>query len=723
LNAPSGSVELLRFSTAGSVDDGKSTLIGRLLHDTGCVYEDQWAGVMAAAQRRNEQGLEFAYLTDGLRAEREQGITIDVAYRHFSTPRRRFILADTPGHEQYTRNMATGASTADLAVILVDAANGFVTQSRRHSYIAHLLGTPIVVLAVNKMDLVGYREQVFDDIRTQFAEYATQLGLRDVMAIPVSALVGDNVARASDRMPWYTGPSLLDYLETVPLPVVEAAGPARFPVQYVIWAPPSFRGYAGQLASGVLHAGDSVVALPSGRHSRVASISTIEGEISEATPRTAVAVRLEDELDIGRGDMIVGAERPPTVSRHIRATVVWMDQRPLEPGRAYLIKHTTQQVYATVDRVLHKVHIDTLAPQPADQLALNEIGAVAIETYRPLFADPYRHNRATGAFILIDPASNATVAAGMIADGVDVPPMEVTESTTEEQAAPFTLWLTGRRDVAVAVQAILEGRGIRVDVLGDEAARFLPELIQVLRDAGRNLIAVAETAAPEAKIRALSLTSEERFLDLDDAALPPDPAAASEAVLQLLGEKGWVPATARPLARQRGVTVWFTGLSGAGKTTISRAVENHLRASGYRVEVLDGDELRHTLGKGLHFSKEDRDENIRRIGYVASLLTRNGVIALVSVISPYREIRDRIRDEIRHFAEVYVNTPLEICEQRDVKGLYRKARAGVIRQFTGIDDPYEVPLSPEIECRTAEESVEDCAARVLAWLRANGYIA
>jgi adenylylsulfate kinase len=509
----------------------------------------------------------------------------------------------------------------------------------------------------------------------------------------------------------------------LPLPAVEAAGPARFPVQYVIWAPPSFRGYAGQVASGALHVGDSVVALPSGRHSRVASISTIDGELAEATPRTAVAVRLEDELDIGRGDMIAGAEHLPTISRHIRATVVWMDQRPLEPGRAYLIKHTTQQVYATVDRVLHKVDIDTLTPQPADRLTLNEIGVVAIETYRPLFTDPYLHNRVTGAFILIDPASNATVAAGMIADGEDVPRAAMPEPATEAQAAPFTLWLTLRRDVAVAVQALLESRNIRVDVLGDEAARFLPELIQVLRDAGRNLIAVAGSATPEAKNRARTLTGEERFLDLDQMTLPADPAVASEFVMQLLGEKGWVSAAVRPSARQRGVTVWFTGLSGAGKTTISRAVENHLRASGYRVEVLDGDELRHTLGKGLHFSKEDRDENIRRIGYVASLLTRNGVMVLVSVISPYREIRDRIRDEIRHFAEVFVNTPLEVCEQRDGKGLYRKARAGVIRQFTGIDDPYEIPLSPEIECRTAEEGVEDSAARVLAWLRANGYIA
>jgi adenylyl-sulfate kinase len=716
-------VELLRFSTAGSVDDGKSTLIGRLLHDTGCVYEDQWAGVTAAANRRGEQGLEFAYLTDGLRAEREQGITIDVAYRHFSTPRRRFILADTPGHEQYTRNMATGASTADLAVILVDAANGFVTQSRRHTYIAHLLGTPLMVLVVNKMDLVGYRREIFEDIRKQFTEFTARLGLRDVVAIPVSALVGDNVATRSDRMSWHTGPSLLEHLETVPLPASRTSGPARFPVQYVIWAPPSYRGYAGQVASGLLRVGDPVVALPSGRQSRVASISTNDGDLAEAAPGTAVALRLEDELDIGRGDMIVGAERLPTVSRHIRATLVWMDQRPLEPGRAYLIKHTTQQVYATVDRVLHRVDIDTLTPQPADRLSLNEIGAVAIETYRPLFTDPYRHNRATGAFILIDPASNATAAAGMIADGVDAPSAAAPEPAVEEQGAPFTLWMAGRREVAVAVQALLENREIRVDVLGDEAARFLPELIQVLRDAGRNLIVVAEAATPEAKGRARALTAEERFLDLDEAALAADPDAASQAVMQLLGEKGWIPAPARPSARQRGVTVWFTGLSGAGKTTVSRAVENHLRAAGYRVEVLDGDELRHTLGKGLHFSKEDRDENIRRIGFVASLLTRNGVIVLVSVISPYREIRDKVRDEIRHFAEVYVNTPLEVCEQRDVKGLYRKARAGLIHQFTGIDDPYEAPLNPEIECRAAEESAEDCAARVLAWLRANGYIA
>jgi bifunctional enzyme CysN/CysC len=575
--------DLLRFTTAGSVDDGKSTLIGRLLHDTRGVYEDQLESVRKASRDTNAEGFDLALITDGLRAEREQAITIDVAYRYFQTPRRKFIIADTPGHEQYTRNMATGASTASLAVILLDARHGVLPQSRRHAYIAALLGIRKLAVAVNKMDLVDFRRDVFERIRDEFGAVAAKLGIAEPFFVPVSARDGDNVARRGAHTPWYVGPSLLEYLETVEVETAGSAGPLRFPVQLAIRPHLDFRGYAGQVVSGRLRVGDRVLALPSGLETRVAALQGLE---------LCPTVCLADQIDISRGDMLVDPAAPPSVGREFSATLIWMAAEPLRPESAYLLKHTTRQVCANVRSVRHVVDIRTLDPGPAAELKLNDIAEVEIETHHPIFFDPYRKNRATGSFILIDMISNRTVAAGMI-------------------------------------------------------------LEQLVR-------------AP------------------------------------------------RPIAQpHRGLTVWFTGLSASGKTTLCRAVHERLAARGCRLELLDGDTVRKHLSKGLGFSREDRNENIRRIGFVAGLLTRNGVIALAAAISPYRAVRDEVRASIGDFVEVYVNAPLEVCESRDPKGLYRQARAGQLPAFTGIDDPYEPPLKPEVECRTDREPLEECIAKVL----------
>jgi bifunctional enzyme CysN/CysC len=576
--------DLLRFTTAGSVDDGKSTLIGRLLHDTRGVYEDQLESVRKASRDSNAEGFDLALITDGLRAEREQAITIDVAYRYFQTPRRKFIIADTPGHEQYTRNMATGASTASLAVILLDARHGVLQQSRRHAYIAALLGIRKLAVAVNKMDLVDFRRDVFERIRNEFAAVAAKLGVEEPFFVPVSARDGDNVATRGARTPWYQGPSLLEYLETVEVEPAGSAGPLRFPVQLAIRPHLDFRGYAGQIVSGRLREGDRVLALPSGLETRVAALEGLE---------VCPTVCLTDQIDISRGDMLVDPSAPPSVGREFAATLIWMAAEPLRPESAYLLKHTTRQVCANVRSVRHVVDIGTLDPGPAAELKLNDIAEVEIETHHPIFFDPYRKNRATGSFILIDMISIRTVAAGMI--------------------------------------------------------------------------------------------------------------------LEQLGR------ASRPIAQpHRGLTVWFTGLSASGKTTLCRAVHERLAARGCRLELLDGDTVRKHLSKGLGFSREDRNENIRRIGFVAGLLTRNGVIALAAAISPYRAVRDEVRASIGDFVEVYVNAPLEVCESRDPKGLYRKARAGQLPAFTGIDDPYEPPLDPEVECRTDREPLEECIAKVLA---------
>ena len=586
--------DLLRFTTAGSVDDGKSTLIGSLLHDSKSLYEDQ----LEAVRRVSRDGLELAFVTDGLRAEREQGITIDVAYRYFSTPRRRFIIADTPGHEQYTRNMATGASTASLAVLLIDARKGVLPQTRRHAAISHLLGIRRMVLAVNKMDLVGFREEVFETIRASFLEFSARLGPCEIDFIPLSALDGDNVVERSTRMAWYSGPSLLEYLESAPAGATRGREAFRLPVQYVIRDANGLRAYAGQIAGGEVRPGDEVLVLPSRSRARVLSLPSREGGQERAFAPMPASLTLDDHVDVGRGDMLADPAQPPVAARRIRARVVWMSERPLAPQTAYLIKHTTQTVCAEAIRMVSRLDVETLDERPCEQLRLNEIGTVEFETHRPIFCDPYSTNRATGGFILIDPGTNLTLGAAMIESAED----------------------------------------------GGDARRIAPA-------AGR-----------------------------------------------------------------RGMTVWLTGLSSAGKSTLGQGLYDRLWAMGHKVELLDGDTVRRSLCKGLGFSKEDRDENIRRIGFVADLLTRNGVVVIVCVISPYRAIREEMRRQIGDFVEVYVNAPLGVCEQRDVKGLYKKARSGQLPGFTGIDDPYEAPENPEVECRTDLESPQQSVERILRCL-------
>ena len=541
--------ELLRLSTAGSVDDGKSTLIGRLLYDSKGVYEDQIASVRKASVNQSAGPLDFALLTDGLRAEREQGITIDVAYRYFSTPKRKFIIADTPGHEQYTRNMATGASTANLAIILVDARNGVLPQSRRHAYIASLLGIPHVVVAVNKMDLVGFREEVFDSICREFSAFAGPLAIRDLHFIPMSALLGDNVVERSARMPWFDGASVLHYLESVHIGAEQNLTDMRFAVQYVIRPSPNFRGYAGQATSGVIRKGDPVMVLPSGRTSRVASIVTYDGDMPRAFAPMSVTVCLEDELDISRGDMLVPPRNLPHVSRRFETSLVWMNEKPLELNRPYLVKHTTQASSGTVIAIRHKVDINTLENVDAAELRMNEIGVVVMETHKPLFFDPYRANRATGALILIDPISNETLAAGMIVGPEIVAPrqltgeapVDLTRVTAAERYSrtrhwPATVWLAGGPEIAYALERKLFDRGCGVHVLPGGQA----EIAKVSNDAG--LIAICPVAAdPERMRKAGDAVGSERFLAVDAAMLPVNPSEAADAICRLLEARGIIP--------------------------------------------------------------------------------------------------------------------------------------------------------------------------------------
>ncbi len=591
--------ELLRFLTAGSVDDGKSTLIGRLLYDSNGIYDDQLSSVRKASAAKNVT-LDLSLLTDGLKAEREQGITIDVAYRYFSTPRRKFIIADAPGHEQYTRNMATGASTAQLAVILADARKGVLKQTRRHTLIAWLLGIRQMIVAVNKMDLVAYDQEIFHSIRDEFNGFAKSLDGVQFHFVPLSALEGDNVIKRSDRMSWYQGQSLLHLLETVPAepPLNQAM---RFAVQNVVRPNQDFRGYAGQVGSGVVRPGQEIVALPSGQRTRVKEILLHTKLLEEAHPPQSVVVTTTDHIDLGRGDMLVQSDTLPTVTTRITAYLIWTSHSPLRNDTRYLIKHTTRVLCGRIHRLNHKIDINSFEKLEADSLQFNEIGEVQIDLHNPIFCDPYDRNRSTGSFIVIDPFNNDTLGAGMILEAV--------------------------------------------------------------------------------------------------------PAGANEAMDE--------SAAGSRVAQQHGLTVWFTGLSGAGKTTICRAVATELLAHGLQVEVIDGDVIRNYLCKDLGFSKHDRDENIRRIAFVAQLLTRNGTIVLVSAISPYREGRDGARRSIGDFLEVYVSTPLSVCEVRDPKDLYKKARSGKIQGFTGIDDPYEPPLGAEITCNTDLESTRESSFKVV----------
>jgi bifunctional enzyme CysN/CysC len=610
---------LLRFITCGSVDDGKSTLIGRLLYDSRMIFEDQLAQLEADSKRVGTQGsnIDFALLVDGLTAEREQGITIDVAYRFFATDRRKFIVADTPGHEQYTRNMVTGASTADLAVILVDARKGILTQTRRHSFLVSLMGIRHVVLAVNKMDLVGYDQSVFDAIVADYAAFAEQVGLKDILAIPLSGLAGDNIASKSDATPWYAGPALMEHLETVELDADRLqAKPFRMPVQWVNRPNLDFRGFSGLIASGVVRPGDAMRVEPSGRTSTIARIVTRDGDLDQAVAGQSVTLTLVDEVDCSRGDILAAATAAPAVADQFETTIVWMADEPLLPGRPYLLKIGARTVSAQITEIRHEINVNTLEERAAKQLELNGIAVCNLSLDRPIGFDPYSEIPDTGGFILIDRMTNATVGAGMIR---------------------FAL----RRSQNIHWQA-------------------------------------------------LDVTKSTRASDLG----------------------------------QKPAVIWFTGLSGAGKSTIANLVEKKLRFEGKHTYLLDGDNVRHGLNRDLGFTDADRVENIRRVGEVAKLMVDAGLIVLTAFISPFRSERRLARELLGRgeFFEVHVDTPLAVAEARDVKGLYAKARSGALKNFTGVDSPYEAPESPEIVVDTASMTPEAAAEMIVERLRDGGYL-
>ncbi|MBI3226444.1 MAG: sulfate adenylyltransferase subunit CysN [Mycolicibacterium cosmeticum] len=606
---------LLRIATAGSVDDGKSTLIGRLLFDSKAVMEDQLAAVERTSKERGNDYTDLALVTDGLRAEREQGITIDVAYRYFATAKRKFIIADTPGHVQYTRNMVTGASTAQLVIVLVDARHGLLEQSRRHAFLASLLGIQHIVLAVNKMDLVDWDEERFNKIRDDFHEFAARLDIHDVTTIPLSALNGDNVVTKSDVAPWYEGPALLNHLEEVYVAGDRNLVDVRFPVQYVIRPQTrehaDHRSYAGTVAGGVMRTGDEVIVLPAGKTSRITAIDGPSGPVDEAFASMAVAISLADDIDISRGDMIARPNNQPDVTQEFDATVCWMaDGAALEPGRDYVIKHTTRTTRARVSALDYRLDVNTLhRDKSATALKLNELGRVTLRTQVPLLLDEYSRNPATGSFILIDPDNNGTVAAGMVRD---------TEPAANRAASP-------------------------------NAVRH------------QNLVSASDRLS-------------------------------------------------------KGSTVWFTGLSGSGKSSVAMLVEQKLLAAGRPAYVLDGDNLRHGLNADLGFSMDDRAENLRRLAHIATLLADSGQIVLVPAISPleaHRELARTVHNERGFdFYEVFCDTPLEDCERRDPKGLYAKARRGEITHFTGIDSPYQRPKTPDLRL-TPDQSADELAQQVI----------
>ena len=609
----------LRFLTCGSVDDGKSTLIGRLLYDTKLIFEDQLRTLEKDSRRHGTTGedIDFALLMDGLDAEREQGITIDVAYRFFATERRKYIVADTPGHEQYTRNMATGASTADLAIILVDARKGVLTQTRRHAFICSLLRIRHVVLAVNKIDLVGHSQEIFNAIDTEFRDFAGKLDYASLVSIPLSARFGDNVIDRSPALGWYDGPTLLEHLDHVDVTSGREALPFRMPVQWVNRPNLDFRGFAGTLSSGRLAPGETVTVASSGRSSRVARIVTQDGDLPEAVAGDAVTLTLEDEVDVSRGDMLVASDRRPEVSDQFAAHVLWMAEDEMLPGRQYLLKAGSKTVPATVTELKHKVDVNNLERFAAKTLQLNEVGFCNLSVSTPLAFDPYRQNRETGSFILIDRFTNGTVAAGMIEFGL-------------------------RRATNVHWQALDVGKQVRADLKG-----------------------------------------------------------------------------------QKPVILWFTGLSGSGKSTIANIVERKLTLAGRHTYLLDGDNVRHGLNRDLGFTDADRVENIRRVAETAKLFVDAGLIVLVSFISPFRSERRTARELVGsdEFLEVYVDTPLAVCMARDPKGLYRRAQAGEIRNFTGLDSPYEAPEQADIHVNTVDLTPEQAADAIIERMRALGLIA
>ena len=597
---------MLRFITCGSVDDGKSTLIGRLLYDSKMIFEDQFAALESDSRKVGTQGqeIDFALLVDGLAAEREQGITIDVAYRFFNTEKRKFIVADCPGHEQYTRNMVTGASTADLAVILIDARKGVLVQTRRHSYLCHLIGIRNIVLAVNKMDLVDYDQEVFDKIVADYAEFARSIGIESFTAMPISGFKGDNITALSTNTPWYGGPTLVEHLETIEvLGSIDAEKPFRLPVQWVNRPDLDFRGFSGLIASGSIKPGDSIRVLPSGKTSTITRVVTMDGDLDEAVAGQSVTVCFDDEIDCSRGSVISVAANPPQTADQFEATIVWMADEAMIPGRAYWFKLGTQMVSATVQEPKYTINVNTLEHIAAKTLELNAIGVAEVITDRQIVFEPYAENRTLGGFVLIDKMTNATVAAGML---------------------HFSL----RRSQNVHWQALDIGRKQHAD-----------------------------------------------------------------------------------LKNQKPAVLWFTGLSGSGKSTIANLVEKKLYRMNRHTFLLDGDNVRHGLNKDLGFTEADRIENIRRVGEVSKLMADAGLIVITAFISPFQADREMVRSMMPEgeFFEVFIDTPLNVAEARDVKGLYRKARAGELKNFTGIDSPYEAPRSPEIRIDTTTISPEEAA--------------
>jgi sulfate adenylyltransferase, large subunit len=604
---------MLRFITCGSVDDGKSTLIGRLLYDSKMIFEDQLEALASDSKKVGTQGqdIDFALLVDGLAAEREQGITIDVAYRFFNTEKRKFIVADTPGHEQYTRNMVTGASTADLAVILIDARKGVLVQTRRHSYLAHLIGIKNIVLAVNKMDLVDYDQAIYDAIVKDYAEFAKSIGIEQFVAMPISGFKGDNIAGPSENMPWYKGPALIEHLETVEVnSAADADKPFRMPVQWVNRPNLDFRGFSGLIATGRVRPGDSVRVLPSGKTSTVTRIVTLAGDLEEAVAGQSVTICFADEVDCSRGDVIALADNPPQAADQFEATIVWMADDEMLPGRPYWLKIGTQTVTATIQQPKYQVNVNTMEHLAAKTLDLNAIGVANLSTDRQIVFEPYADNRTLGGFILIDKITNATVAAGML---------------------HFSL----RRAQNVHWQAT-------------------------------------------------------------------DVSRESHAAMK----------------NQKPAVLWFTGLSGAGKSTIANLVEKKLARMNRHTFLLDGDNVRHGLNKDLGFTDADRVENIRRVGEVAKLMTDAGLIVITAFISPFRSERDMVRQMMQpgEFVEVHIDTPLADAEARDVKGLYKKARSGELANFTGIDSPYEAPHDPEIRIDTTAMTADEAAEAIVARL-------
>jgi bifunctional enzyme CysN/CysC len=601
---------LLRFITCGSVDDGKSTLIGRLLYDSKMIFEDQLEALQSDSKRVGTQGqeIDFALLVDGLAAEREQGITIDVAYRFFSTEKRKFIVADCPGHEQYTRNMVTGASTADLAVILIDARKGVLVQTRRHSYLAKLIGIKNIVLAVNKMDLIDYDRQKYDSIVTDYTAFAASIGIENFVPMPISGFKGDNITANSDNTPWYTGLPLIKYLETVELDLTaDQTKPLRMPVQWVNRPNLDFRGFSGLISAGSVKPGDAIRVLPSGKTSKVSKVVTLDGDLDAAVAGQSVTICFEDEIDCSRGDVIATADAPPEVSNQFESTIVWMDDDPLHVGRSYWLKLGTQMVSATVAEPKYTVNVNTMEHMAAKTLELNAIGVAELATDKPIVFEAYADNRALGGFILIDKITNRTVGAGVL---------------------HFSL----RRAQNVHWQ-------------------------------------------------------------------PTDIAREDHASLK----------------NQKPRVLWFTGLSGSGKSTIANEVEKALNLMNRHTFLLDGDNVRHGLNKDLGFTEADRIENIRRVGEVAKLMADAGLIVLTAFISPFRAERDMVRKMLPEgeFIEIFVDTPLEVAEARDVKGLYKKARSGKLKNFTGIDSPYEPPETPEVRVNTVEMTPAEAAQHII----------